>query len=47
MKIYLQLLDGLEKDFLRTVLQTDTGELVGHTTAIETTVLKELGKLTL
>ena len=46
-KIQLQILQGLEKDFLRTVLQTDTGELVEYTTAIERTVLKELGKLTL
>lgn len=38
---------GLEKDFSWTVLETDTGELVVYTTAIEITVLKELGKLTL
>jgi len=38
---------GTGKGLLRTVLQTDAGELVENTTAIERTVLKELGKLTL
>jgi len=47
-KILLPKIVGLEKDFsLSTVLETDTGELVDYTTAIEITVLKELGKLTL
>jgi len=36
-----------KRAFYVTVLQTDTGELVANTMAIERTVLKELCKLTL
>jgi hypothetical protein len=37
---------GFKSRVLRTVPQTDTGELVEYTKALERTTLKELGKLT-